>query len=165
MLIEKLPTIILRITAILSAMAGVLACIFGLPSFGTEIAKTYPEYVFLQYPACIGLYLAAACFFFTLFHFWLLLNGIDRNGTLTAKNLKMIRFGAIMFGILYFTVAMPILFLAVATETEDSNPGVMLIAVFAGTFPIGVAAIASILERITDSGNRPPEVAQGKQHV
>lgn len=92
-------------------------------------------------------------FFFVLLHFWFLLNGVDRNGTLPLENLKMIRFGAVMFGIMYFIVVMPILFLAVAAETEDSNPGIIFIAAFVGTFPIGVAAIASILERITGRGN------------
>ncbi|MDR2915747.1 MAG: DUF2975 domain-containing protein [Tannerella sp.] len=148
MLIKRLPTIILRIIAILSAIAGTLVCIFGVPSFGTEIARIYPEYAFWQYPVCVGLYLAAACFFFVLLHFWLLLNSIDKKGILPVKNLKMIRSGAIMFAILYFIFVIPILFLAVATETEDSNPGIIFIAAFAGMFPIGVAAIASVLERI-----------------
>jgi hypothetical protein len=148
MLTKKLPTIILRLIAIMSAIAGVLICIFALPSFGTEIAKIYPEYAFWQYPVFVGLYSAAACFFFALFHFWLLLNNIDRNGTLSVKNLKMIRYCAIIFTVLYFISAMPILLLAVATETEDSNPGIILIAAFWGTFPSGVAAVAAILERI-----------------
>jgi len=148
MLIMKLPTVILRVITILFVIVGAIICIFGLPSFGTEIAKIYPEYAFLQYPICIGLYMAAISFFFVLFHFWLLLNSIDRNGMLAIKNLKMIRFGAIIFDILYFIFVIPVLILAVATVTEDSNPGIILIAVFVGTFPLGVAAIAAILETL-----------------
>jgi hypothetical protein len=149
-LIKKLPTVILRIITLLFAVAGAFVCIFGLPSFGAEIAKIYPEYAFWQYPVCVGLYAAAACFFFALFHFWLMLGSIDRTGARWSTNLKMIRFSAIMFAILYFIVVMPILFLAVVNEIEDSNPGIILIAAFAGTFPMGVAAFAAILERIAD---------------
>ncbi|MDR2911181.1 MAG: DUF2975 domain-containing protein [Bacteroidales bacterium] len=160
LLIKKLPTIILRITAFLSAIAGLLVCIFGLPSFGTEITRIYPEYAFWQYPVCAGLYLMAACFYFVLFHFWFLLNGIDRYDKLMVKNLKMIRLGAIMFGILYFIAVMPILFLAVAAETEDSNPGIILIAAFINMLPLCAAATAAILERIADGKNCNPKTAQ-----
>jgi hypothetical protein len=90
------------------------------------------------------LYTAAACFFFALFHFWLLLDNIDRSGILSAKNLKMIRLCAIMFSVLYFVFAMPIIFLA--AEADDA-PGAILIGAFLGTLPIGVAAVAAILER------------------
>jgi hypothetical protein len=145
MLIKKLPTIILRLIAIMSAIAGVLMCIFALPPFGTAIAKNFPEYAFWQYPVLIGVYSAAACFFFALVHFWLLLNGIDRDGTLAAKNLKMIRFSAIIFTALYFISAMPIIFLA---ADADDAPGLILIGAFVGTLPLGVAAAAAILERI-----------------
>jgi len=150
---KKLPTMILRIVTLLSAIAGVLVCAFGLPSFGTEIAKLHPECAFWQYPARVGLYAAAACFFFVLFHFWLLLGGVDRAGVFRVKNLKMIRRGAVALAILYFAVAMPILCMAVVAETQDSNPGILLIAAFVGTFPIAVAAGASVLERIAGNGN------------
>lgn len=145
---NKIPTTILRIVAILSAVAGVSVCVFGLPSVGAEIARIHPACAFWQYPITAGFYLAAGCFFFVLFHFWRLLDGVDRTGTLRAKNLKMIRLGAVAFAALYFVVAMPLLGLAVAAETEDSNPGILFIAAFAGTFPIAVAAVAAILERI-----------------
>jgi hypothetical protein len=143
MLIKKLPTIILRIIAVLSAIAGALMCVFALPPFGTAIAKHFPEYAFWQYPILAGLYSAAACFFFALFHFWLLLNSIDRNGTISTKNLKIIRFSAIIFSVLYFIFAMPIIFLAA------DAPGLILIGAFLGSLPVGVAAFAAILERIT----------------
>jgi len=147
MLTKKIPTIILRIIAVLSAVAGTLMCIFALPPFGTAVAKNFPEFAFWQYPILIGIYSAAACFFFALFHFWLLLNSIDRDGTLAVKSLKVIRMCAIMFGALYFIFAMPIIFLA--AEADDA-PGAILIGAFLGTLPIGVAAVAAILERMTN---------------
>jgi hypothetical protein len=147
MLTNKLPTIILRLIAIMTVIAAVLMCIFDLPKFGTAIARNFPEYAFWQYPVLVGLYSAAMCFFFALFHFWLLLGSIDRNGTFSAKNLKMIRFSAVIFTVLYFVSAMPIIFLA--AEAGDA-PGAILIGAFAGTLPIGVAAVAAILERIAN---------------
>ena len=150
-LIHQLPTLILRIIAIMAAVAAALMCVFALPPFGTAIAKNFPDYAFWQYPILVGIYSAAACFFFALFHFWLLLDSIDRNGTLPAKNLKVIRCCAITFGILYFVFAMPIIFLA--AEADDA-PGAILIGVFLGTLPIGVAAAAAILERIANVQNK-----------
>ena len=144
-IIQKLPTIILRTITLLSAIAAVLMCIFALPPFGTAIAKNFLEYAFWQYPILVGIYSAAACFFYALFHFWLLLNVIDKNGTLAAKNLKAIRLSSIIFGILYFVFAMPIIFLA--AEADDA-PGAILIGAFLGALPFGVAAVAAIFERM-----------------
>ncbi len=143
---NKIPSIILRIIIILSAGVGVILSVFALPTFGTAIAKNHPEYAFLQYPIIIGLYAAAICFFFALFQFWLLLNGVDRGGTLLAKRLKAIRFSAIVFSVLYALCAMPIIFLA---ADADDAPGLILFGMFLESFPIGVAAVAAILERST----------------
>jgi hypothetical protein len=142
---QKLPTLILRLLALLSAIAGILLCIFALPPFSTAIAKHFPEFAFLQYSILIGTYSAAACFFFALFHFWLVLDSIDRTGALPAKNLKMIRFSTIVFTILFFIFAMPVIFLA---ADADDAPGAILIGAFIGSLPLGVAAVAAILERI-----------------
>jgi membrane protein insertase Oxa1/YidC/SpoIIIJ len=131
----------------MSAIVAVFFCVLVLPRFGTAIAKTFPEYAFWQYPILVGLYAAAACFFFAQFHFWLLLGGIDRNGVLAEKNLKMIRLCAVLFGILYFIFAMPVIFLA--ADAGDA-PGAILFAAFLGTLPIGVAAVAAILEKISN---------------
>ena len=132
----------------MSAIVAVFFCVLALPPFGTAIAKNFPEYAFWQYPILVGLYSAAACFFFALFHFWVLLNSIDRNGTLAAKNLKAIRLSAILFSILYFIFAMPIIFLA---AQADDAPGLILIGAFLGTLPIGVAAVAAILEKVSNN--------------
>lgn len=161
--IKKLPTLILRITAVVSAIVGLPVCIFGLPSFGTGIAKIYPEYAFWQYPICAGLYLMAICFYFALFHFWLLLDGIDRNGTLAVKNLGMIRRSAVMFVVLYFVTVMPVVFLSVEAEADDGSPGIILIAAFIDTLPLGAAAIAAILERIAGNGNRDTTTEQSSE--
>lgn len=141
---NKISSIILRIIIILSSIVGVIVSIFALPTFGTAIAKNFPEYAFLQYPIIFGLYLAAICFFFALFQFWLLLNGIDQGGILLAKRLKAIRFSAIMFSILYVFCAMPIIFLA---ADADDAPGLIFFGMYLDLFPIGIAAIADILEK------------------
>lgn len=143
---NKIPSIILRIIIIFSAVAGVLMSIFALPSFGTAIAKNLPEYAFSQYPLIVGLYAAAVCFFFALFQFWFLLNGVDRDNTLSAKRLKAIRISAIVFSVLYALCVMPIAFLA---ADADDAPGLILVAAFFDLIPIGIAAITAILERST----------------
>jgi hypothetical protein len=143
---DKLPTLILRIMIILSAVAGILICIFALPPFGTAVAKNFPAYAFWQYPILAGVYAAALCFFFALFQFWLLLNGVDKNGTLATKNLRAIRFSAIAFSVLFYVSAMPVIFLF--AEADDA-PGAILIGAFLGMLPISIAAFASLLERIS----------------
>jgi len=84
-------------------------------------SQNFPEYAFLQYPIIIGLYAAAICFFLTLFQFWFLLNGINRDGMLLAKRLNAIQFSAIVFSVLYALCVMPIIFLAV---NADHAPGI-----------------------------------------
>jgi len=141
---NKIPSIILRIIIILSAGVDVIVSVFALPTFGTAIAKNFPEYSFMQYPIIIGLYAAAICFFYALFQFWFLLNGIDRDGMLLAKRLKAIRFSAIVFSVLYALCAMPIIFLA---ADADDAPGLILFGMYLDLFPIGAAAVAAVLER------------------
>jgi hypothetical protein len=131
---------------ILSAIAGILICIFALPPFGTAVAKNFPSYAFWQYPILAGVYAAALCFFFALFQFLLLLNGIDRHGTLAAKNLRAIRLSSIMFSVLFYVSAMPVIFLF---ANADDAPGAILIGTFLGMLPIGAAAFTAVLERIS----------------
>jgi hypothetical protein len=142
---EKIPTIILRIITILSAVAGILICVFALPSLGTAFADNFPDYAFWRYPILAGLYAAAVCFFVALLQFWLLLNGVGKSNTLSIKNLKAIRFSAIMFCVLYFLSAMPVVYLI---ADADDAPGLILIGAFFGTLPVGVAAFTAVLERI-----------------
>ena len=144
-MMKALPILILRAITILSGVAGVLVCLFALPPFGTSIARELPEYAFWQYPILVGLYSAAACFFFALFQFWLILNGMDK-GILQTRNLKIVRISAITFAVLYYLSAMPVIYLA--ADSGDA-PGLILIGAFLGTFPIGVAAFALVLERLS----------------
>jgi hypothetical protein len=141
----KFPILVLRLTTLLCAAAGILMCIFALPLFGTAMADDFPVYAFWQYPILAGLYAAAACFFFALFHFWMLLAGADKSKTLPPKNLKTIRISAAIFAVLYFLSVMPVIYLY--AEVGDA-PGLIIIAAFLGTLPIGVCAFAAILEKI-----------------
>ncbi len=142
----KLPTIILRIVALLFVLAGLVGCVFVLPNAGTFLVKFYPAQAFWRYPVLIGLYAAAACYFFALFHFWLLLNAIDRDGSLTVKSLRAIRRGAIVFCALYALFAMPMIYLL---ADLDDAPGMILMGAFLDAIPVGVAALTVVLERIT----------------
>lgn len=142
---DKFPILILRGITALSVVAGLLVCIFALPTFGTAVAKNFPDYAFWQYPMLAGLYAAALCFFFALVEFWSLLNGISKDNLLSIKKLKIIRLCAITFSVLYYLSAMPVIYLF--AEADDA-PGVILIGAFLGTFSIGVAAIAAVLERL-----------------
>jgi hypothetical protein len=145
---DKVPILILRGITALSVVAGLLVCIFALPIFGTAVAKNFPDYAFWQYPILAGLYAAALCFFFALVEFWSLLNGINKDNSLSVKKLRIIRLCAITFSVLYFLSAMPVIYLF--AEADDA-PGVILIGVFLGMFSIGVAAIAAVLEKLTRS--------------
>jgi hypothetical protein len=142
---EKFPVIILRIITILAAIPGALVCVFAVPALVATNLEHFPQYAFLRYPAFNGLYAAAACFFYALVQSWLLLSGFDRDGSLSAKNLKAIGLSAIVFSVLYFIFAMPIVFLI---ADADDAPGLVLIGAFVNTLPIGVAALMAILERI-----------------
>jgi hypothetical protein len=150
MMKDKLPTLVLRLIIFLCVAAGVLMCIFALPPFGTAVAKNFPDYAFWQYPILAGLYGMAVCFFFGLLQFWLLLNGIDKNKTLSVKNLKAIRLSAIVFSILYYLSVMPVVYLY---ADADDAPGLILIAAFWGTLPIGIAAFSVILKQISGGKN------------
>lgn len=141
---QKISLIILRIIIILSVGLSMLAGIFLLPSCGTVIAEAFPQLAFWQYPIVAGLYGMVACFLFALLQFWLLLDGVGRNGILAAKRLKAIKLSAVAFAILYFFCLMPIIVLA---ADADDAPGLVLLGVFLDSFPVGVAAVAEILER------------------
>ncbi len=141
---NKNPSMILRIIAILFAGAGMTVSIFALPTFGTAIAKNFPEYAYMQYPILAGIYAAAICYFFALVQLWLLLNDIDRDSMLSGKRLKAIRFSAIVFSVLYAFCAMPIIYLA--ADAGDA-PGLIIFGMYINLFPIGIAAVAAILER------------------
>jgi hypothetical protein len=142
---DRLPILILRGITALSVVAGILACIFALPPFGTAIAMNFPDYAFWQYPILVGLYAAALCFFLALVEFWSLLDGINKDNSLSAKKLKIIRLCSIAFSVLYYLSAMPVIYLF--AEADDA-PGAILIGAFVGLFPIGVAAFTAVLERV-----------------
>ena len=142
---EKLPTIILRISAIIFAAIGALVCAFAIPGFASGFVENFPDIAFWRYPILFGFYVAAGCFFFALAHFWLLLNGYDRDRVLAVKNLKAIRLGSIVYVIFYYLATMPAAYLV---ADADDAPGIVLIALALGIIPISFAAIAAILERI-----------------
>jgi hypothetical protein len=144
---EKIPTTVLRATVIISAAAVALICAFALPSLGSGLGGFFPAFVHFRYLVLAGLYAAALCFFAALFHFWVLLNGIDREGALSVKRLKAIRRCSVAFGILYFVFAMPVVFLG--AELDDA-PGLVLAGASLEIFPFGAAAVASVLERFAD---------------
>jgi hypothetical protein len=160
----NIPTLILRAVALLFAAAGVLVCVFVLPELGAVIPGFYPKYAFWQYPVLVGLYAAAACFFYALIHFWLMLNGIDREGLPPQKSMKAVRVSSVIFTILFFVAAMPAIY--VFAEADDA-PEVILLGTALGVLPMAAAAIIAILERIVKvamprRGERKPPSANGK---
>ncbi|MDR0786346.1 MAG: DUF2975 domain-containing protein [Gemmatimonadota bacterium] len=146
---EKLPTLILRAFSFLSVLAVLLICIFGLPTFGREFAATFPDYAFGRYPILAGLYTAALCFFFGIYHFWRLLGEIDKGDGLSVKRLQPIRYSAMLIAVLYFLSLMPAIFLF---AQADDAPGAIIIGAFPGTFPIAAAAVIAVLERLVRNG-------------
>ena len=141
---EKIPTLILRILAVVFA-AGGIGTVIGLFVWA-PFGKYVPEYYnYLHTPLVIGVFAAVVCFLWALLQFWFLLNGLDKDMTFYSKHLKAIRLSAVVFSILYFLTAMPVMFFV--AEAHDA-PGLIFITAFIGTFPIGIAAVAAILERI-----------------
>jgi succinate dehydrogenase hydrophobic anchor subunit len=160
---KNIPTFILRTVAMLFAAAGILVCIFVLPSLGAAIPTIHPSYAIWQYPVFVGLYLAAVCFFYALIHFWLMLQGIDRDGLPSQKDMKAVRVSSIIFSIFYFVFAMPSIFMF--AEADDA-PGAIFIGAALGMIPIGAAAAIAILERIVKAamprrGERKPAAVSG----
>jgi succinate dehydrogenase hydrophobic anchor subunit len=141
----NISTLVLRAVALLFAAAGVLVCIFVLPELGAVIPVFHPKYAFWQYPVLVGLYAAAACFFYALIHFWLMLNSIDRDELPTQRSMKAIRVSSIIFTVLFFVAAMPAIY--VLAEVNDA-PGAILLGTALGVLPMAAAAIIAILERI-----------------
>jgi hypothetical protein len=144
-MISRIPTLVLRVIVAVFAAAGVLVCVFPIPTFALGFAKFFPQYTVWRFPILIGLYIAALCFYYALFQFWLLLGGIDRDGALLPQKLKKIRYSAAVFSVLYAVFAMPLFYFA--AELEDA-PGVILVGAILDAIPIGVAAFAAVLERI-----------------
>jgi hypothetical protein len=62
--------------------------------------------------------------------------------------MKAIRASSIIFTILYFVSAMPVIF--VAADADDA-PGAILIGALLTAFPLGSAAAITVLERIVDA--------------
>ncbi|MDR2889561.1 MAG: DUF2975 domain-containing protein [Lachnospiraceae bacterium] len=144
---KRVPIIILRLITVAFAVAGLLFSIFLLPSFGRGLVDEVPVYSYIRYPVIVGLYGAVASFLVALFEMWRLLDAIDRDGHLATKNLRAIKRCAIIFSILYFICAMPVVFLN--AEIGDA-PGLVLIGALLDGIPIGAAAVAAILERVAE---------------
>jgi len=157
---RRLATLILRAAATVLATAGALVCVFGLPKFAEAIVAIRPDLSFWQYPVLVGLYLTAACFFYVIFQFWRMLNAIDGDALPPQKCMKAIRVGSIVFGILYFVFAMPVIFML---ADADDAPGAILIGVAMEIFPIGSAAVIAILEPIVKAAM--PRMGERKSHT
>jgi len=160
----NIPILILRAVALMFAAAAALACYFLLPELGAVIPAFHPKYAFWQYPVLAGLYAAAAFFFYAIVHFWLMLNGIDREGLPPQKSMKAVRVSSVIFTILFFVAAMPAIY--VFAEAKDA-PGVILLGTALGVLPMGAAATIAVLEHIVKAamprrGERKPPAANGK---
>jgi hypothetical protein len=88
---ERFPTTILRICIILFAIVGILVCVFALPSCRNVHCENLPWIrllaVFDTYRTIYG---CCLLLFRVVSIIWLLMNGIDRDSTLSPKNLKAI---------------------------------------------------------------------------
>jgi len=147
----------------LFAAAGLLVCYFVVPELGAAIPKFHPDRSFWQYPVLVGLYLGAACFFYALVHFWLMLDSIDREELPSKKNMGAVRSSSVIFSVLYLVFPMPVAF--VMAEADDA-PGAMLIGAALVIIPLGAAAAMAILERIVEAamprrGERKSAAANG----
>jgi hypothetical protein len=144
-----LPTLTLRVIALLFAAADLSVCILAPPWIGDGFLLRYPGHAFWLYPMLFCIYASAGSFLYALAHCWLLLRGVDRHDALILDSLKAIRKSSIACAVLYYLPAIPLAFLL--ADAYDA-PYAIRIAAALGIFPIAAAAVAAVLERAEESG-------------
>ncbi|MDR2899535.1 MAG: DUF2975 domain-containing protein [Clostridiales bacterium] len=143
---EKFALFVLCAAALLFAAFGLIVCVFILPTFANGVILFAPKLSFLFYPLLVGLYAAMGCYFYGIYNFWKLMGGYSKNNVLSLDCLRKIRNACMVFCVLYFIFAMPIIFFA--AEADDA-PGLILFGAFLDLIPMSIAAFSYILEKLT----------------
>ena len=143
-IINRAPTIFLRLVIALISIATLAVCVFPIRRMIAEEAAKGPDawqiYLFL-----VGAYIQAALFLFALFQAFKLLNYIDGNKTfseLSVKALRRIKYSALAIGFLMVTGIAWVAYLSAGTGEDSAGPKMIG---FIGTFASCVAAAVAVV--------------------
>ena len=146
-ILNRGPTIFLRLVISLIAIAALAVCVFPLPRMLAKEAAKTPDTAWQIYLFLVGAYLQAALFLFALYQAFKLLNYIDGNKTfseLSVRALRHIKHSAITIGLLMVTGIAWVMILSAGTGDDSAGP---VMIGFIGTFASSVvAAVAAVLQ-------------------
>ena len=146
-MINRVPTIFLRLVISLIAIGTLAVCVFPLPRMISQEAAKTPDTAWQIYLFLIGAYIQAALFLFALYQAFKLLNYIDANKTfseLSVRALRRIKHSALAIGLLMVAGIVWVAFLSAGTGEDSAGP---VMIGFIGTFASSVvAAVAAVLQ-------------------
>ena len=146
-IMNRAPTIFLRLVISLIAIAALAVCVFPLPRMIAQEAAKTPDTAWQIYLFLVGAYIQAALFLFALYQAFKLLNYIDANKTfseLSVRALRRIKYSALAIGFLMVTGIVWVMVLSAGTGEDSAGPVMIgFIGTFASTV---VAALAAVLQ-------------------
>jgi len=146
-MINRVPTIFLRLVISLIAIAALAVCVFPLPRMISQEAAKTPDTAWQIYLFLVGAYIQAALFLFALYQAFKLLNYIDGNKTFSefsVRALRRIKHAALTIGLLMVAGIGWVAFLSAGTGEDSAGP---VMIGFIGTFASSVvAAVAAVLQ-------------------
>jgi len=141
---SKTLSYLIRAAVISVAICGLIACIYILPTIGTNIAENNPEHAHSYIPWLIFLWLCAIPCFIVLACAWKVAAAVERDTIFTLQTAWLGKFSAILlFGNVGFFFAGNIILVIL----NMSHPGVLLMSLFVDVFGILLALIAAALSR------------------
>ena len=141
---SKTLRVLVRVSAVVIAICGGVACFYFLPSFGRELVSRLPESAHFYYPWLIFLWAAAAPCFALLVLIWKLSTITNREHVFTLKTARMVKtYAIILFCDVFFFVAGNIIFLILGMN----HIIVLLLSVIIAVFGLALAVLVAVLSR------------------
>ena len=138
-------TLFLKLTLFLMGIPVLALGIYGLIKIIQNPVN--PDYLYILYPALIGMYASAIPYFAALYQSFKLLIYIDKSqafSDVSVKALKNIKICAIIFSGLYVAI-MPFVFLA---ADKDDAPGLIIIGMVPIFASMVIAVFAAVLQKL-----------------
>ena len=146
-IINRAPTIFLRLVISLIAIGALAVCVFPLRRMLAQEAAKTPDTAWQIYLFLVGAYIQAALFLFALFQAFKLLNYIDANKTfseLSVRALRHIKHSALAIGFLMVAGIGWLMVLTAGTGEDSAGPKMIgMIGTLASSV---VAAVAAVLQ-------------------
>ena len=142
------PSTFLKVAVCSIGITILSLCVFWLPWQANVLAEMYPEFVHLQYPLLIGLYLTAIPFFFALYQALKILSYIEKNkafSELPAKSLTYIKYCAITISMLY------VVGFIILNSQNAGNPGILLLGLVITFASVVIAVFSVVLQKLLKS--------------